>query len=278
VEYINYCRNLNFDEDPDYRYIRSLFQAIMKANNYQYDYQYDWLQKSNNNKTNQEENSNKESLNIIDSNKKIPQNNIITSTQNNFIATNNINLNNQNNNLININSTIGNNNNLNMNKNSSKKVNTRMSINNSNANIINSSSNLNLNFNIANNNNTIAVNFNNSNGLNKVNSMTNITTKNTLGKKNISAQKHTINTHNLNYNQFGVVNSLNTKTSASATKINRNFPFEGSSNPTQKNGFNYAYNVNQLRGSNGFNLGNNNDLGPKSNKNTSMNNFKNTKI
>jgi len=40
--YLNYCRGLRFDEDPDYLFLRQLFRILFKALNFQYDYVYDW--------------------------------------------------------------------------------------------------------------------------------------------------------------------------------------------------------------------------------------------
>nr|CDS27484.1 casein kinase I delta [Hymenolepis microstoma] len=43
LKYITYCRNLSFEEEPKYRYLRSLFWKIMDRNGYKYDVQYDWF-------------------------------------------------------------------------------------------------------------------------------------------------------------------------------------------------------------------------------------------
>ena len=42
LTYIRYCRNLKFDEAPDYMYLRKLFRIPFRALNFQYDYVYDW--------------------------------------------------------------------------------------------------------------------------------------------------------------------------------------------------------------------------------------------
>lgn len=39
---INYAKNLKFQEKPDYKFLKSLIQAAMKANKYETDYVYDW--------------------------------------------------------------------------------------------------------------------------------------------------------------------------------------------------------------------------------------------
>jgi len=40
--YLNYCRALQFDEAPDYVYLRQLFRLLFRTMNFQYDYVYDW--------------------------------------------------------------------------------------------------------------------------------------------------------------------------------------------------------------------------------------------
>ena len=44
-KYINYCRGLQFEEKPDYNFLRSLFKAIMTRVGYDYDGQFDWILK-----------------------------------------------------------------------------------------------------------------------------------------------------------------------------------------------------------------------------------------
>lgn len=46
TEYLYYCRNLRFDEKPDYQYLRRLFKEAMHRNGYEYDYIYDWVASS----------------------------------------------------------------------------------------------------------------------------------------------------------------------------------------------------------------------------------------
>lgn len=41
--YLNYCRNLKFDEKPDYGYLKKIFKELFVKNGYEYDYVYDWL-------------------------------------------------------------------------------------------------------------------------------------------------------------------------------------------------------------------------------------------
>lgn len=42
VEYVNYTRNLKFEEDPDYKYLKGLLTKILIDNNEEFDYMYDW--------------------------------------------------------------------------------------------------------------------------------------------------------------------------------------------------------------------------------------------
>jgi len=41
-EYIKYVRNLGYEENPDYSYLKDLFITILKNNNWEVDYYYDW--------------------------------------------------------------------------------------------------------------------------------------------------------------------------------------------------------------------------------------------
>ncbi|KAH7640487.1 casein kinase I [Dermatophagoides farinae] len=40
--FLNYCRGLRFEEDPDYMYLRQLFRILFRSHHYEYDYEYDW--------------------------------------------------------------------------------------------------------------------------------------------------------------------------------------------------------------------------------------------
>jgi len=40
--YFNYCRALQFEEVPDYVYLRQLFRLLFRTMNLQYDYVFDW--------------------------------------------------------------------------------------------------------------------------------------------------------------------------------------------------------------------------------------------
>jgi len=41
--YLNYCRRLQYTDEPDYFYIRQIFRNLFDRLNYQYDYMYDWI-------------------------------------------------------------------------------------------------------------------------------------------------------------------------------------------------------------------------------------------
>ena len=43
VDYINYTRNLDFETDPDYKYLRGLLLSILERENCSYDFWYDWV-------------------------------------------------------------------------------------------------------------------------------------------------------------------------------------------------------------------------------------------
>jgi hypothetical protein len=40
--YLAYCRNLRFDEKPDYAYLRKILKDLFKRSGYEQDYIYDW--------------------------------------------------------------------------------------------------------------------------------------------------------------------------------------------------------------------------------------------
>ena len=42
-KYLQYCRNIMFEEKPDYNYLRSLFKTMMANNAYNYDGNFDWI-------------------------------------------------------------------------------------------------------------------------------------------------------------------------------------------------------------------------------------------
>ena len=41
-EYVHYTRNMNYEEDPNYEYLKSLFRKIMEREEYEMDFFYDW--------------------------------------------------------------------------------------------------------------------------------------------------------------------------------------------------------------------------------------------
>ena len=42
VMFMDYCRDLKFEEKPDYNYLRKLFKDLFNRMGYEYDYVYDW--------------------------------------------------------------------------------------------------------------------------------------------------------------------------------------------------------------------------------------------
>jgi len=40
--YLSYCRNLRFEDKPDYTYVKNLFKDLFVKSGYEMDYQYDW--------------------------------------------------------------------------------------------------------------------------------------------------------------------------------------------------------------------------------------------
>ena len=43
TKYLSQCRNLRFDERPQYSVMKNMFKDLFQRNGYKYDYQYDWV-------------------------------------------------------------------------------------------------------------------------------------------------------------------------------------------------------------------------------------------
>jgi hypothetical protein len=43
VQYMNYCRNLKFEDRPDYNFLRKLFKDLFYRMGFEYDYVFDWM-------------------------------------------------------------------------------------------------------------------------------------------------------------------------------------------------------------------------------------------
>jgi serine/threonine protein kinase len=61
IKYIQYCKKLKFEEDPDYNYLRSLFTSVLMKNNLKNDYNFFWVIKLSDSKLKKE--NNKERIN-----------------------------------------------------------------------------------------------------------------------------------------------------------------------------------------------------------------------
>nr|CAD2187965.1 unnamed protein product [Meloidogyne enterolobii] len=44
ARYLNYCKGLSFEEEPDYDYLRQLFKQLFSRQGFAYDYVFDWNQ------------------------------------------------------------------------------------------------------------------------------------------------------------------------------------------------------------------------------------------
>lgn len=42
IKFMNYCRELKFEEKPDYSYLRKIFKDLFSSLGYEYDFVYDW--------------------------------------------------------------------------------------------------------------------------------------------------------------------------------------------------------------------------------------------
>ena len=43
ADYITYCRNLRFEDKPDYVFLKGLFKDLFTKSGYDFDYVYDWI-------------------------------------------------------------------------------------------------------------------------------------------------------------------------------------------------------------------------------------------
>jgi len=43
AQYLNYCRNLRFEDKPDYYYLRTLFRNLFQREGHKYDFIFDWM-------------------------------------------------------------------------------------------------------------------------------------------------------------------------------------------------------------------------------------------
>lgn len=42
ADYLNYCKSLKFEDQPDYNMLRHRFRQLFHLQNYTYDYVFDW--------------------------------------------------------------------------------------------------------------------------------------------------------------------------------------------------------------------------------------------
>jgi hypothetical protein len=53
-----YCRELKFEEKPDYNYLRKVFKELFSRMGYEYDYVYDWCKDQKHNYSSEHHNQN----------------------------------------------------------------------------------------------------------------------------------------------------------------------------------------------------------------------------
>jgi len=112
VEYINYTRNLEFEKEPNYEYLRGLFRSVMAKNNNGNELQFDWIKSvkkddkimmsNKSTKINLNQAINTNLLNNINLNTASNYNNINTIQNTNSLGKINLNVNNDAYNSINI--------------------------------------------------------------------------------------------------------------------------------------------------------------------------------
>ena len=59
AKYINYCKGLYFEQDPDYNYLRSLFESILMKNNFKNDLNFSWTKMLNKGRNERSQSKNK---------------------------------------------------------------------------------------------------------------------------------------------------------------------------------------------------------------------------
>lgn len=42
ITFMDYCREIKFEEKPDYNYLRRILKDLFNRNGFEYDYVYDW--------------------------------------------------------------------------------------------------------------------------------------------------------------------------------------------------------------------------------------------
>ena len=81
VEFLEYIKNLGYNEKPEYEMLRHLFDNIMEKNKFNYDYIYDWTtleeKESRKNNRSKTEPTNGDTLSFQENEKKVYDNNII---------------------------------------------------------------------------------------------------------------------------------------------------------------------------------------------------------
>lgn len=64
VDYFKIVRNLQFDDEPPYEYIKDMFQNLFIRQDFIYDYKYDWIEQDSINKNSGDNNKNKPKSNV----------------------------------------------------------------------------------------------------------------------------------------------------------------------------------------------------------------------
>ena len=83
VDFFKYCKKLDFEQKPDYSYLRSLLLQILNKQNEKNDLKFSWIIKNNNNLTNQNEANNRYKKNT--KRKNSPQQRLFNSLINNKV-------------------------------------------------------------------------------------------------------------------------------------------------------------------------------------------------
>ena len=92
-EYVHYTRNMNYEDDPNYEYLKSLFRKIMEREEYEMDFFYDWSKQNDEismpSQPIEHEFENKKDANKDENEKKIMVVNNYVNNVNNIVINNN---------------------------------------------------------------------------------------------------------------------------------------------------------------------------------------------
>ena len=64
ISFVKYVKQLEFEQEPDYNYLKRLFLTVLKNYNYEFDYYYDWKYLKITKKENKDKDKDNKSINF----------------------------------------------------------------------------------------------------------------------------------------------------------------------------------------------------------------------